>query len=85
MMFCTSCGGRVEDGAAFCTKCGRPLRRDSSVIGYPSLTTSATGPVHGEHGATGAMGWCSASSKWRVRHKVLVCRPRNRSNGHREW
>ena len=25
MMFCTSCGGRVEDGAAF-TKCGRLLR-----------------------------------------------------------
>ena len=30
-MYCTKCGSQVDDGAAFCTKCGMPLSGNQHV------------------------------------------------------
>lgn len=32
-MFCQNCGAAVEAGAAYCTKCGKPVGAQPSVVG----------------------------------------------------
>lgn len=31
-MFCNKCGNQLPDGAAFCTKCGAPLKNENSIL-----------------------------------------------------
>ena len=33
-MFCQGCGTKIEDGARFCTKCGRPVEMPNVEIKY---------------------------------------------------
>ena len=41
-MFCTSCGQAVEEGRAFCTKCGAPVSRTSGQAAPETTDLSAT-------------------------------------------
>src|ERR1700692_721207 len=42
-VYCSKCGGLVEDGAAFCPACGQPVRLSTSgSAGLPAPASSAT-------------------------------------------
>lgn len=43
MLFCSSCGKEVQEGAAFCASCGRPL----GVVQNPTIFTPPQQPYPG--------------------------------------
>jgi hypothetical protein len=44
-MFCGKCGSQVEDGNAFCTRCGAPLNASAAPAQYPYPQQSPVYPV----------------------------------------
>ena len=46
-MFCSKCGARLEDGAAFCTECGARVMRDPAAT-QPLMPDQAPSPMPGQ-------------------------------------
>lgn len=46
-MFCSKCGARLEDGAAFCTECGARVMRDPAAT-QPLMSDQAPSPMPGQ-------------------------------------
>lgn len=44
-MFCTKCGGELEEGRAFCKHCGHPVTEPSSSESPPPITEPITEPA----------------------------------------
>lgn len=44
-MFCSACGTKNDDGAGFCSNCGKPLKPDAAQVIQPDQVPVFTRPV----------------------------------------
>lgn len=55
-MFCTNCGGQVNDGSHFCPNCGAALQAPGAVVARQSVPQPKSAPPPGMPGARAGAG-----------------------------